>query len=82
MKRKIDKNSTLFNFFRDYYAFIQEFAVPENKDMFWDNLMKAANDLTKKYKDIEDYCKDLCWAHIRALERQYKQMWHQEQLDV
>lgn len=82
MKKKIEKNSTLFNFFRDYYTFIQEYAVPEDNDLFWESVMHEADKLTKKYKEIEEYCKDLVWAHMRALEREYKKMGHQQKLDI
>ena len=55
MNKKIEKNSTLFNFFRDYYTFIQDYAVPEDNDLFWERLMHEADKLTKKYKEIEEY---------------------------
>ena len=82
MKQKIEKNSLMFNFFKDYYVFIQECAIPEDNDLFWESLMNEANKLTKKYKEIEEYCKDLVWAHVKALERQYKEMGHQQRLNI
>ena len=82
MKKKIEKNSLMFNFFKDYYVFIQEWAIPEDNDLFWEGMMHAADELSKKYREIEEYCKDLVWAHVRALERQYKEMGHQQKLKI
>ena len=82
MRKKIEKGSLMYCFFMDYYAFIQEYAVPEDNDLFWESLMHEADKLTKKYKEIEEYCKDLVWAHAKILERQYKEMGHQQRLNV
>ena len=82
MKKKIEKYGMVYNFFKDYYVFIQEYAVPEDNDLFWESVMHEADKLTKKYKEIEEYCKDLVWAHVRVLERQHKEIGHQQRLKI
>lgn len=82
MRKRIDKGSLMYCFFMDYYTFIQEYAVPEDNDLFWEGMMHAADEFTKKYSGIGEYCKDLVWAHARALERQYKEMGHQQRLKI
>lgn len=67
MKKQIIKDSEMFNFFRDYYKFIQDYALPEQSDTFWDDLVHAADSLCKKYNN-KQYYRDLVMAHINELE--------------
>ncbi len=57
----------MFNFFRDYYKFIQDYALPEQSDAFWDGFANAADSLCKKYNN-KQYYRDLVMAHINELE--------------
>lgn len=68
MKKQIIKDSEMFNFFRDYYKFIQDYAIPEQSDTFWDELIKASDELCNKYGN-EKYYRDMVMAHLDALER-------------
>lgn len=67
MKKQIIKDSEMFNFFRDYYKFIQDYAEPEQSDTFWDDLVHVADSLCKKYNN-KQYYKDLVMAHLSKLE--------------
>lgn len=68
MKKQIIKDSEMFNFFRDYYKFIQDYALPEQSDTFWDELIKASDELCNKYGN-EKYYRDMVMAHLNELER-------------
>ncbi len=56
MKKEYKKGSEGWNFFRDFYLFIQEFAVidsetKERNDSWWDDFYKAASELDKYRHD-------------------------------
>lgn len=68
MKKMFEKGSDEWKFFVDYYKFIQDYAIPEQSDTFWDELIKASDELCNKYGN-EKYYRDMVMAHLDALER-------------
>lgn len=68
MKSIIKKDTELFNFFRDYYRFIQEYAIPEENDEFWESLRDESDKLCRKYGN-KQYYRDMVLAHQTNLER-------------
>ena len=71
MKKQIIKDSEMFNFFRDYYKFIQDYAIAENQDEFWDELLRSADNLCRNYKNNK-YCIELMISYMEKIEREYK----------
>ena len=67
MKKMFEKGSDEWKFFVDYYKFIQDYALPEQSDTFWDELFHAADSLCKKYNN-KQYYRDLVMAHLNELE--------------
>ena len=65
--RKFEKGSESWKLFQDYWKFVQDYAVPEKKDEFWDEVISAGDGLCQKYGNGQ-YCKDLVMAHIIELE--------------
>ena len=51
MKKMFEKGSDEWKFFVDYYKFIQDYALPEQSDTFWDDLFHTADSLCKKYNN-------------------------------
>ena len=67
MKKMFEKGSDEWKFFVDYYKFIQDYALPEQSDTFWDDLFHTADSLCKKYNN-KQYYRDLVMAHLNELE--------------
>jgi len=65
--RKFEKGSESWKLFQDYWKFVQDYAVPEDKDEFWDEVIGSGNRLCQKYGNGQ-YCRDLVMAHINELE--------------
>lgn len=68
---RYEKDSLEFNFFKEYYQFIQNYAIPESKDTFWDEVSAKADELCKKY-GRQQFFIDLVMAHLKELERKAK----------
>ena len=65
--RKFEKGSESWKLFQDYWKFVQDYAIPEEKDEFWDELIHAADNLCRKYNN-KQYYRDLVMAHLSKLE--------------
>ena len=65
--RKFEKGSESWKLFQDYWKFVQDYAIPEEKDEFWNEVISAGDVLCQKYGNRQ-YCKDLVMAHINELE--------------
>lgn len=68
------RGTIMFEKFKDYWSFIQNFGIVENTDEYWATLMDAANNLANKYnengKDL--FLRDLILAFIDEKEREIK----------
>ena len=47
--RKFEKGSEEFNFFGDFFKFVQNHFVPENTDTYWSSLLDESKALSEKY---------------------------------
>lgn len=48
--KKFEKGSDEFNFFGDFFKFVQNHYVPENTDTYWNNLLEESQILSRKYR--------------------------------
>lgn len=52
MKLKIEKHSPEWNFFGEFYRFVENFHEPEDNDSYWESLSKEAIRLGETYKGM------------------------------
>lgn len=70
-KANYSRETIMFEKFKDYWSFIQNFGIVENTDEYWAALMDAANNLANKFgKDL--FLRDLILAFINEKEREIK----------
>lgn len=55
MEKKITKNDTEWEIFREIWRFYESFAIPEDNDKYWDDLISAGEELARKY-DNDTLC--------------------------
>ena len=48
--KKFEKGSEEFNFFGEFFKFVQKYYVPENTDTYWTGLADDSQALSQKYK--------------------------------
>lgn len=68
---KYSTDSKEFQFFQDYWKFIQEYAVDDGTDEFWDIAIKKGDLLSRKYGNTA-FCRELVLAHLTNVERKAK----------
>ncbi len=70
-EKKLEKGSDEWMFFQDYFRFRQKYYEADNKDEWFEGLIKAADILFKKYKEthFSEYAKKLIIAHMDDVER-------------
>lgn len=62
--RKILKKGTIENnFFRDYWNYIQEYAIIEDTDKYWENISIDGNKLINKYNK-NNFVRNLISSYI------------------
>lgn len=49
MKKQFDKGSPEWQMMVDWWSCFQDFAIPEDKDEYWQELQRAQNELLSKY---------------------------------
>ena len=69
--KKLEKGSADWKFFQDFWKFRQEYYEPEEKDEWFDELIKVAELLRKKYEntEVKVLAKDLIVAHLEDVGR-------------
>lgn len=69
--KKLEKGSADWQFFQDFWKFRQEYYEPEEKDEWFDELIKVAELLRKKYEntEVKVLAKDLIVAHLEDVDR-------------
>jgi len=50
MKKEIQKNSEEWKVFREVWDMYQRFAVPEDGENYWEELVREVNRIEKEYK--------------------------------
>lgn len=70
MRKQLTKQDADFQMFADYYKIYQDFYIPEERDGYWQELIKVADEFFKKYPS--EYAKDLMVAYMDSRERLYR----------
>lgn len=77
MRREIRKGSELFCLFTRWWELFKELSVPEDKDEYWENLVRTLSDFANQYKGKDVTCyrlaKHLSVATINFIEEEYKE---------
>ena len=72
MEQKFSKGSWQWNFFQEYWKFVQKYYIPEDTDEWWEEVDSESKKLKKKYGNTQ-FVRDLIMAHMNKLERKSKQ---------
>lgn len=74
MHQKIEKGSAKWNFFQDFFKFIQDYAKPDiPSDPWWEEAVNEAQKLTDKYAN-EDFiisARGMVLSHLEEIECRY-----------
>ena len=77
MKGEFNKSSAEFQMMTDYYNLIKDNWVIEDKDKYWIDVVKKANEFCKKYDaDTNGFAERIAYAflcHIEQLHRDSRQ---------
>lgn len=71
MEKKIQQNDPEWAIFRDVWKYYEKFAIPEESDSYWQELIKAGEELVHKY-DHDTLCVRLVSAVMTALDDRIK----------
>lgn len=71
MRKDYKKDDMEFKFCRDYWNFVQQYAIPEHTELWWNELMDEADKLCKKYSNRQ-YYRDMVRDFMNEAERRYK----------
>lgn len=55
MKENIGKGTEIFSFMGEIFKLMSNYWIPENTENYFDDLIKASDDLLNKYKTCEFY---------------------------
>ena len=67
MKKTIEKDSEEWKAFQDVWRFYQDFAIPEDKEEYWEALVKAMKDIEVKHNN-NPLANWLAWGVAKALD--------------
>ena len=72
--KKFEKGSEEWQFFNDYYKFLQQFYEADNEEEWFQKLMESGEELIKKYAqtNISKYVQSLVFSHFEDGERRWK----------
>ena len=71
MKKKIAKGTKEWQLFVDFWNMCQEYWIPEENDDYWNNIVKATGELSKKYSG-NILAQKLCLAFVEAQDEIFK----------
>lgn len=71
MQKTIERGSEEWNAFMDVWKLYQEFAIPEENDEYWENLVKAMKDIEDKYPNSQ-LANQLALGVAKALDKTMK----------
>ena len=71
MEKRFGKGSEEFTMFTDYWQFVQKYYIPEPQDKWWEELIREADKLARKYGNPQ-FIRDLVLAHVNDVERRWK----------
>lgn len=66
MEKKLNKDDPEWGIFREAWQFYEKFAIPEENDQYWDDLIREAGELVKKYNN-NALCERLVMGIMAAL---------------
>lgn len=66
MRKEIEKGSEEWNAFTAVWQFYQDFAIPEDDEKYWDDLVKAMKEIETEHK--HPLANWLAWGVAKALE--------------
>ncbi len=66
MEKKLNKDDPEWGIFRAVWQFYEKFAIPEENDQYWDDLIREAGELVKKYNN-NALCERLVMGIMAAL---------------
>ena len=69
---KFEKGSKEWHMFQDYWKICQKFWLPEEKDEYWDAVVKEVGEFHKKYENII-LSKEIALAFLGSLEKKDKE---------
>lgn len=76
-RKTFTKNSEEWNFFRDYYQLVQEYAVIDKagteNDVYWESLLSTTNELYAEYNNCPFFL-SLLTAFVNEKEREQQEM--------
>lgn len=70
MEKKFGKGTEEWQMFTDFWKLCQSYWVPEDKDEYWEQLMKDADSFCKVYNS--EFAKGIALAFINAKERELR----------
>ena len=71
MEKKITKDDLEWTIFREVYSYYERFAIPEERDEYWQELIKDGKELVKKYNH-DTFCVRLVSAIMASLDDKIK----------
>jgi len=48
--KKFEKDSEEFQFFKEFYKFVQDYYIPENTEEYWDGFVDESKRISEKYR--------------------------------
>jgi len=70
MKRTIEKGSDEWKAFTRAWQFYQDYAIPENNDEYWENVVQTMSEIEREYKT--PLAKWLAYGVAKALDEMAK----------
>jgi hypothetical protein len=71
MEKKITKEDKEWDVFQDIWKYYSKFAIPENNDQYWDDLIKAGEEIVHKH-DSDTLCVRLVSAVMMTMNDRIK----------
>lgn len=71
MEKKITKDDPEWSIFREVFSYYQKYAIPEEKDEYWQELIKEGEKLVEKYNH-DVFCVRMVSAIMTALDDKIK----------
>lgn len=71
MEKKLTKTDVEWDVFRAAWTYYEKYAIPEENDTYWDDLIKEGEEIVKKY-DHDTLCVRLVSAVMTALDDKMK----------
>lgn len=74
MKKAFDKDSRERQFFADLWDICQKYWIPDASKDYWNEVIKATDELNEKYRDIHPAVPEIIVGFICGLEKKSKEI--------